>query len=1005
MVAPRVFISYSHDSPEHLDKVLEFGNRLRRDGIDSILDQYEESPSEGWPRWMDKNIRKADFVLMVCTEAYNRRIIGEEKPGLGHGVIWEGHLIYQHIYNAGTLNSKFIPVLLEPGDTSNIPPLLEGCTYYRVYKEEDYKKLTRRLLNLPRPVKERLGEPLPFRERKQDFFIPWNIPRHNPFFTGREKILEELRYVLSKENSVALTQPQAISGLGGIGKTQTAIQYAYLNRDNYKAVFWINAGSYLALILSFVSIAKILNLPEKDENDNKLILEAVRNWLDKKSNWLLIFDGADHPEIVKPFLPRQQNGHILLTSRAQTFQSLGISRPLELKEMLPDEALKFLIGRTGRNKMNISEKQAAEDLAKELGYLPLALEQAAAFISVKQSRFQDYLRSFRFRHLELLHRNKPQEGNYPLSVATTWSMNFEEIEKSSKIAADILCFSVFVGPDNIPIELLIKGASQLGFNIFAALMYVDHDPVRLDEHLEKLTRYSLITRDLNSNSYSIHQLVQEVVRDRLLKKNKKFYMFFAKIFGRSKYEYYIWAKRTVRAVNQAFPSPTKFHNWVLCDRLLPHAETAAKYAQELNLASQEIARLLHELGIYFHERKLNTEAELFLKRSYDMLQRILGTKHHRIATNMRSLALLYEEQDKYEEAEQILIRSLEITEKSLGPQHPDVALALNNLASLYSGQGRYSEAEVLYKRSLGIKEEVFGFEHPSTSTSLNNLASLYHEQGKNLEAELLYKRALDIDEKILGPDHPVVASRLNNLGMLYYDQGKLEEAELFFKRSIDISEKILGPELPNLASTIHHLAVLYRDRENYREAERLFNRSLEIREKVLGAEHPDVAAILYNFGRLYYDENKYSEAQQLFERSLDIIEKSFGEVHTDTMKAIEGLGAAYYKQKKYSQAEILFKRNLAICEKLYGKEHPLITKAIENLAAVYYEQQKYEDAEPLFKRNLELCEKLGGKDHPNVAVVLENYVPLLRKTNRNVEAEKLYARAQTIHKEHQPIRT
>jgi hypothetical protein len=168
--SPRVFISYSWDSPEHIEHVLELSDRLRSDGIDCILDQYEVSPPEGWPRWMERQIRDAQFVLVICTETYKRRVEGEEIPGLGHGVRWEAHLSYQHLYNTGTLNTKFIPVLLKSGEFKHIPTPLQGTTYYHVQTEEGYEALYRYLTNQPRTRKPELGKlrQLPPRERKQD---------------------------------------------------------------------------------------------------------------------------------------------------------------------------------------------------------------------------------------------------------------------------------------------------------------------------------------------------------------------------------------------------------------------------------------------------------------------------------------------------------------------------------------------------------------------------------------------------------------------------------------------------------------------------------------------------------------------------------------------------------------------------------------------------------------------------------------------------------------------
>lgn len=288
---PRVFISYSHDSREHADCVLDLSNRLRADGVDSHIDQYEMSPPEGWPRWMVNRIEGADFVLVVCTETYERRFRGRKGPGKGLGATWEGAIITQEIYDAATNNVQFIPVLFSSQDSVHIPIILRGATYYRLDTEEGYEDLYRRLTNQPRVQKPELGKPRPMPpiERKQDFFKPWNIPfPRNPFFTGREDILKRLRDALTSGGTAALGQPQAISGLGGVGKTQTAVEYAYRHRDKYQAVLWTRADSREALISGFVALAGLLNLPEKGAQDQNLAVAAVRRWLEGNAGWLLV---------------------------------------------------------------------------------------------------------------------------------------------------------------------------------------------------------------------------------------------------------------------------------------------------------------------------------------------------------------------------------------------------------------------------------------------------------------------------------------------------------------------------------------------------------------------------------------------------------------------------------------------------------------------------------------------------------------------------------------------
>ena len=189
MKSPTVFVSYSHDSPEHADRVLALANQLRQDGIDCTLDQYESSPLEGWPRWMDRHIRSTDFVLMVCTRNYFRRVMGEEETGKGLGVKWEGKLVYQHLYNVDA-NARFIPILFEDGGVEHIPTPLQDATYYRVDSGQGYEDLYRRLTNQPRTVKPKLGprKKLPPRERKPDYLDDKTSPAKPPSSTERSPV-------------------------------------------------------------------------------------------------------------------------------------------------------------------------------------------------------------------------------------------------------------------------------------------------------------------------------------------------------------------------------------------------------------------------------------------------------------------------------------------------------------------------------------------------------------------------------------------------------------------------------------------------------------------------------------------------------------------------------------------------------------------------------------------------------------------------------------------------
>ena len=299
--------------------------------------------------------------------------------------------------------------------------------------------------------------------------VVWNVPYpRNPNFTGREAILKQLETALASGTPAALSQ--AIAGLGGVGKTQTAVEYAYRHRDQYRAVLWVRADTETSLASGYRELAEVLGLPEKDASDSNEVVAAVRRWLGREPGYLLILDNADDPALVKPYLPPDPKGHVLLTSRAHNFDVLGIRKPIGLPVLTPDEALEFLRKRTGREgPLDPAEQDAARTLAGELGYLPLALEQAAAYMVEHEEAFSVYLDAYRKLRLKLLDEMGPVAGDYPETVRTTWKRSFDAVAKASPAAIALLRLSAFFAPDAIPYELILEGASELGEPLAPAL--------------------------------------------------------------------------------------------------------------------------------------------------------------------------------------------------------------------------------------------------------------------------------------------------------------------------------------------------------------------------------------------------------------------------------------------------------------------------------------------------------------------------------------------------------
>lgn len=676
----------------------------------------------------------------------------------------------------------------------------------------------------------------------------WNVPFYrNVFFTGRDELLQRLHDQLQSGQPTAITQPQAISGLGGIGKTQLATEYAYRYRHEYKAILWVRAESQETLITSYSVLAILLNLPERDAQEQEITIQAVKIWLQTHHNWLLILDNADDLDQISPFLPLPPfSGHILITTRAHDMQSLA--QRLDVETLPPQQGALFLLRRANLLLPEASLEQATPDeqrlalqLTHELGGLPLALDQAGAYLEATGMSLQQYQQLYRHRSRDILNQRRSRLADHPEPVATTWSLAFQRVQERSAAAADLLRLCTFLAPDAIPEELPTLGAEALE----EPLASMANDPFLFNQAIEALRAYSLLDRDPGTQLLSIHRLVQAVLRDQMDTATEK-----------------LWAVRAARVVNAAFPS-VKHETWPQCERLLPHALQCAWRIESYDLAFPEAVRLLNQTGLYLLERARYQEAAPLLLSALSISERQLEANHPDVASSLNNLANLYRTQGKYELAEPLLKRALTIREQQLGTEHSGTAASLNNLAGLYYSQGRYELAEPLLERALAIREQQLGTEHPDTALSLNNLAELYLDEGRYESAEPLLERAFAIRERQLGTDHPDTAASLNNLAGLYYYQGKYELAEPLLKRALAIYEHQLGNDHPDTTNSLNNLAALYYYQAKYELAEPLLKRALVIREQQLGLQHISTLRIRKNYAILLKVMGREHEADTL----------------------------------------------------------------------------------------------------------------------------------------------
>ena len=701
----------------------------------------------------------------------------------------------------------------------------------------------------------------------------WNVPYgRNLLFTGREDILAHLHdTLLNGEQPVALAQPQAISGLGGIGKTQTAVEYAYRYRDSYGAIFWVRADSSDLLSSDFLAIAALLKLPQRNEQDQNVVIKAVINWLDTHERWLLVLDNADELGLVSEFIPSAGKGHVLLTTRANSTGT--VAQRIEIEKMGLDEGMLLLLRRMKRLKGSAGLESVpelvwmqAQTIVEAVDGLPLALDQAGAYIEETGCSLSDYLKFYQSRRKRLLRIRGHNATGHPEPVATTWSLSFEKVEQANPASAELLRLCAFLHPDEIPESMIMEGASELG----PVLQAVAEDELDWNDAIGELRKYSLVKRDSEIKVLNIHRLVQAVIKDGMDEETQR-----------------SWAERVVRMVSNVFPDSENVEKWPVCQQYLPHAQMCVNLIDRWKIYIPQAVQVLNHTGVYLYERVHFAEADSFLRHALVVNEQTARPDmvfQARILNNRGQLLWM---QGKYEESESTYLNAISMQEKVAGLENSALAEMLNNLAVLYNEQGKFSLGEPLLQRAVSIWECVLKADDPLLAHGISNLASLYDDLGKHTEAEPLYKRSLAIREKILGPEHPDTAIDLNNLAVLYKITGRSDQAEPLFKRALTIVEKSQGMEHPRRAATLDNLAQIYREQGKYEQAEVFFQQALTIREKVLGPEHPATAVSLYGLAVLYRLQEKYFEAELLLQRCLSIREQKLGAEHRLVASTLE----------------------------------------------------------------------------------------------------------------------
>jgi tetratricopeptide (TPR) repeat protein len=751
-----------------------------------------------------------------------------------------------------------------------------------------------------------------------------NLPRRPArVFVGRDQALRQLADALAEGMGVAM---RAIHGLGGVGKSELALQHAAAHRDDYTLIWWITAEDGDQIQAGLAALAGRLCQEIALVGTTADAAEWAVGWLQSHDGWLLILDNVDEPGDVEELLGQLDGGHILITTRRDTGWE-QIADPVRLDILKPGPATDLITLSTRR--CDVGDREAAAAIAAELGNLPLALGQAAAYITQIRVNPAAYLERLRDHPAEMYAVGSSAAQR---TIARVWDITLEAIRIRDPAAITLLHILACYAPDNIP--RVILGCD-------------DTSTLAVDAGLGALASYSMIT--LTPDTVSMHRLVQAVILTGHPPDDP------SSASGGSPLGMALgWLDRAIPADPEG-----NVAEWPLLRALVPHAESLAGRFPPGN-EPPTLGRVLNDLGLFLRSQGQYGQALRVSESALAITAGARGPDHPSTAVRLGNLAANFVELGRPGEALPLYQRALAITEAAFGPDHPSTALQLGNLAYTYGQLGRPREALPLHQRALAITEAAFGPVHPSTAFQLDNLARTYGRLGRHGEALPLFQRALAITESTLGLDHPDAAIRLNNLALAHADLGRCGEALPLFQRALAITEATLGPDHPNAAAALGNLAFAYTEMQRPDEALPLFQQALAITEATLGPDHPLLATRLDNLALNYLSLRRPQEALPVQRRALAITEAALGPDHTDTAIRLNNLGLTYGVMGRPEEALPLQERALAITEAALGPDHPTTALRLRNLAFTLVKLGRPGEALPLQQRALAITEAGHG---------------------------------------------
>lgn len=710
-------------------------------------------------------------------------------------------------------------------------------------------------------------------------------------FVGRNDALTDLEVRLASGPGLI---GQAVHGLGGVGKTELALRYARRHLSEYRLVWWISAETSDLLTDGVAELARRLT-------SASALVDGYRwavSWLQCHDGWLLVLDNVEDLAIVRNLLGAiGGHGRVLVTTRrnlaAPVWGRLGLV-PLRLGVLDRAASVELLVGLTGR----VEEEAEAGLLAGELGDLPLALEQAGAFIAQEGWTLAAYQQELAGRPGDT-YAATAEGFDAQRAVDRVWVVTMNRVLERAPSAGRVMSVLAYMAAEPLP-TIVLTG---------------DDESAATEEALRALGSYSMLSRA--AGMVEVHRLVQAITRahDPDGAEHRQ-----------------LGASLLAQAV-PPYPS-LNVADWPMWNQLLPHIDTLNNNTPA-DERSAELLYVLNEAGTYRQSQgQLAAATELFEQIGADSL-RLLGADHPNTLSSRNNLAGAYESAGRLTEAvalfEQVVTDRLRV----LGPDHPNTLAARNNLAAAYQSAGRLVEAVALFEQLVTDRLRVLGPDHADSLASRHNLAFVYDAADRLAEAIPLYEAVLGDQERLLGPDHPNTLTSRNNLAGAYESAGRVAEAIPLYQQVAADRLRVLGPDHPNTLTSRNNVAYAYQTAGRVFEAIQLYHVVAADRSRVLGPDHPHTLASFNNLAGAYQTAGRVAEAISMFEQVVADSLRVLGPDHPDTLTSRHNLAGALYLTGQLAEAISLFEQVASDRLRTLGPDHPHTLISGRVLASVY----------------------------------------------------------------------